>query len=101
MANFTAVCRETELAPGTAKMFVVEGKEIALYNLNGIFYATQQACLHRQGPLSEGDITDCVVTCPWHGWEYDIITGENLLDRNAKLATYPVRVENGDVQVAM
>lgn len=101
MANFTTVCRDTALAPGAAKMFVVAGKEIALYNLGGSFYATQQACLHRQGPLSEGDIADCVVTCPWHGWEYDIITGENLFDRKTKLATYPVRVENGEVQVAV
>lgn len=101
MADYLTVCRDHELAPGTAKMFVVKGKEIALYNIEGNFYATQQACLHRQGPLSEGEIENHTVTCPWHGWQYDLITGENLFDRKTKLTTYPVRVENGEVQVAV
>ncbi|NUO83880.1 Rieske 2Fe-2S domain-containing protein [candidate division KSB1 bacterium] len=100
MADFSTVCRVADIANGAAKMFVVNGKEIAVYNLAGTFYATQQACLHRNGPLSEGDIDGCVVTCPWHGWEYDIPTGEHLVDRKSKLATYPVKVENGEVKVA-
>lgn len=101
MANFTTVCREADIAANAAKMFVVAGKEIAVYNLSGKFYATQQACLHRRGPLSEGEIKGCAVTCPWHGWEYDIPTGENLFTRNARLATYAVQIENGEVQVAV
>ncbi len=100
MADFVTICRVADIANGTAKMFVVNGKELAVYNLAGSFYATQQACLHRNGPLSEGDIDGCVVTCPWHGWEYDIPTGENLVDRKSKLATYPVKIENGEVKVA-
>ncbi len=101
MADFVAVCRDTDIANHAAKMFVVNGKEIAVYNLAGSFYATQQACLHRQGPLADGDIANCTVTCPWHGWEYDIPTGENLYDRKTKLTTYPVQIENGEVKVAV
>lgn len=99
MTVFITVCSAADIAHNAAKSFVVNGKEIAVYNLAGSFYATQQACLHRQGPLSEGDISNGAVTCPWHGWRYDIPTGENLFNCAQKLATYPVRVENGDVQV--
>jgi nitrite reductase/ring-hydroxylating ferredoxin subunit len=101
MADYITVCRDADIAANAAKPFVVNGKEIAVYNLAGKFYATQQACLHRQGPLSEGEINGCTVTCPWHGWEYDIPSGENLFNRAQKLATYPVKVENGEVKVAV
>ncbi len=101
MAHFITVCRETDLADNTAQMFVVNGKEIAVYHLAGKFYATQQACLHRNGPLSEGEIKGCTVTCPWHGWEYDIPSGENLFNRAQKLATFAVQVENGEVKVEL
>lgn len=100
MADFITVCRETDITPNAARRFIVNGKEIALYHLAGKFYATQQACLHRNGPLAEGEINGCSVTCPWHGWEYDIPTGEHRSNRAAKLATYAVQVENGEVQVA-
>ena len=100
MTDFITVCRETDIAPNAAQSFIVNGKEIAVYHIAGKFYATQNACLHRNGPLAEGELKECTVICPWHGWEYDIPTGANLLNRAAKLKTFAVQVKHGEVQVA-
>ena len=76
-------------------------EELALAHVDGEFYATQHACIHLQGPLGEGSVDDHVLTCPWHGWQYDLRTGENEFDRAIRLQTYEVRVEDGNVQVAL
>ena len=65
------------------------------------FYATQGHCLHLQGPLCEGRLRGTVLSCPWHGWQYDVRTGENEFDRAIQLETYEVRVEDGEVKVAV
>ncbi|MGH9448614.1 MAG: Rieske (2Fe-2S) protein, partial [Terriglobia bacterium] len=56
-------------------------------------------CLHQGGPLGEGDLSGKVVTCPWHGWEYDVSTGEKCGDSSMQVATYPVQVEGNDIKV--
>ena len=53
------------------------------------------------GPLGHGKLEGCVVTCPWHGWQYDVRTGENEFDRAIKLETYEVVVEDGEVKVVV
>jgi nitrite reductase (NADH) small subunit len=55
---------------------IPNGQEIALYNLEGEIYALENLCPHMGGPLGEGDIEDSIVTCPWHGWQFDIKTGD-------------------------
>jgi nitrite reductase (NADH) small subunit len=71
------------------KSFVVKtpnGDEIALFNLNGNIYALENACPHMGAPLNEGEIDDCIVTCPWHGWQFDVRTGlcENMPGDDAR-----------------
>ena len=101
MAEFVKVANLSELAAGVAKAVEINGKSIALYNVNGTVYATDNACLHQGGPLGEGTLEGNVVTCPWHVWEYDVRTGENLEDSMLKLETYPVQVEGDDIKVAL
>ena len=67
MAQFIKVASTADLAPGTAKCVEVAGKKIALFSLEGSFYAIDDTCTHRGGPLSEGDVSGEEVTCPWHG----------------------------------
>jgi nitrite reductase (NADH) small subunit len=74
---------------------------IALAHFDGAFYATQHDCLHLQGPLGEGRLDGHVLTCPWHGWQYDVRTGENEFDRAIRLQTYEVRVEDGEISVGV
>ena len=67
-----------EIEPGQAKLVEVNGKEIALFNCSGKYYAIDNECTHVGGPLCEGEIEGCRVTCPWHGAEFDLKTGEAL-----------------------
>ena len=96
-----AVARVEEIEPGTVRTVRAGEREVALARVDGEFYATQAHCLHLQGPLGEGRVDDHVLTCPWHGWQYDLRTGENEFDRAIKLETYDVRVEDGEVKIAL
>ena len=100
VGQFVVVARAEEIPPGTARRVEIEGRAIAVYNVDGTFYATQNECVHLRGPLAEGELDGCVVTCPWHGWQYDVRTGENEFDRAIVLETYEVAVEDGEVRLA-
>ncbi len=101
MSEFVAVAKLSELDPGIAKAVEVNGKAIAVFNVNGKIFATDNTCLHQGGPLGEGMLEGEVVTCPWHMWQYNVCTGENLEDSLLKLETYPVQVEGDDIKVAV
>ena len=66
------------MPPGQAAIFTVEGQRIALFNVEGTYYAIGDTCTHRFGPLSEGDVQGTKVTCPWHGADFDLKTGAAL-----------------------
>src|SRR5438094_4016716 len=67
MAEFVKVAKTGEIAPGEARAVEAGGKKIALFNVDGTFYAIDDTCTHRGGPLSEGMLMGEEVTCPWHG----------------------------------
>ncbi len=96
---FVTVARVDDLPPGTLTHVRAHDEEIALANVDGELYAVQGHCLHLQGPLGEGRLENSVLTCPWHGWQYDIRTGLNEFDHAIRLRTYNVRVEDGEVKV--
>ncbi len=78
----------------------VEGRHVALFRLDDGFYAIDNLCLHHAGPLCEGKIdASDEVTCPWHGWSYDIRTGRLAQDPLLSVSRHDVRVIEGDVQV--
>ncbi|HKZ63025.1 MAG TPA: non-heme iron oxygenase ferredoxin subunit [Thermoplasmata archaeon] len=93
------VARVHDVKPGEARVVVVSGRPVALFNVNGTFYATDNTCLHRAGPLGEGFLDGAVVTCPMHGWQYDVRTGQSFMNPTAKLRIYRVVVEGDDVKV--
>jgi nitrite reductase (NADH) small subunit len=95
------VARVDDLPPGSAIVAKAGEAEIAVFHCDDGFYATQHACLHMGGPLGRGALEGCVVSCPWHGWQYDVRTGENEFDRAMKLETYEVVVEDGEVKVVV
>jgi len=101
MLRFVAVAKTFDVPSGTGAVVHVEGKAVALFNLDGSFYAIDNTCLHRGGPVGEGDLEGTIVTCPWHGFQYDVTTGRNLLDPDVGLDAYTVRVEGEDVQIAL
>ena len=99
--RLVTVARVEDVPPGSVVKVRAGEEELALAHVDGEFYATQGACIHLQGPLGEGKVEDHVLTCPWHGWQYDVRTGENEFDRAIRLRTYPVRVSDGEVQVEL
>ena len=84
---------------GEARVVSVNGKEIALYRANGKFFATTNVCPHQGGPLGEGFLDGNVVTCPWHGWKFNIETGVSPVVPTAKVATMKTKVEGDHVFV--
>src|SRR2546426_6813357 len=84
MVTFVRVASARDLPPGEGRVVVVQGHPVALFNVDGRFYAVSNVCLHRGGPIGEGMLDDAVVTCPNHGWEYDVRTGTNLANPDRK-----------------
>ena len=101
MAEFVKVAACSELPPGTAKAVESGGKTIALYNVDGNVFATTNTCPHRGGPLGEGELASEVITCPWHGFQYNVKTGACLNKDGITVACYNVKVEGGDVKIAL
>jgi len=100
MPNFIKLTTLSELpAADTAKEFPRGEKTICIANVNGAYSALDNVCLHRGGPLGQGIILNGKLVCPWHGWEWDPKTGAAVHVPNAKVAVYPLKIENGDVLV--
>lgn len=101
MAVLTKVAKISEIPVGTGKVIEVGGKTIAVFNCEGTFYAVDNTCKHRGGPLGEGSVSGTSVTCPWHGWEYDVTTGACAMDASMIIQRFPVTVESDDVLVSI
>ena len=100
MPTFTKLTTEPNLpAPNEAKEFACGGKTICIANVNGAFSAMDNICLHRGGPIGQGMIENGKVVCPWHAWAWDPQTGEAAHNPAAKIAVYPLKIENGDVSI--
>ena len=99
MANFVKVANRNDIPAGTGRTVDINGKPVAVYNVEGNFYAISDTCLHRGGPLGEGELDGKVVTCPWHGWRYDVTTGVNDMNPSINVEKYQVKVEGDDILV--
>jgi nitrite reductase (NADH) small subunit len=84
---------------GTIREVDVAGKAIAIANVGGEFHAIDNTCLHRGGPLGDGPLEGKIVTCPWHGWQYDVTTGKVMQNPAVGVACYAVEVRDGEVFV--
>jgi nitrite reductase (NADH) small subunit len=88
-----------EIAVGTIREVDVNGKALAIANVGGQFHAIDNTCLHRGGPLGDGPLDGKIVTCPWHGWQYDVTTGKVSQNPAVGVACYAVEHRGGDVFV--
>ena len=79
MPQQTRIASVVETPPGSARELVAEGRVIALFNVEGTFHALDGVCPHAGGPLGQGQLDGCIVTCPWHGWQFDVTTGQHCL----------------------
>jgi nitrite reductase/ring-hydroxylating ferredoxin subunit len=93
------VARADEIAEGERKIIQAGALSIGVFRHGGHWYALENRCLHRGGPVATGNLTGDTLTCPWHGFEYDVRTGRLLIDPNTGLPTYPVTVREGGVYI--
>ncbi len=100
MNRYMKVARRGDLKPGTGKTVYVNGTPVALFNVDGIYYAIHNTCPHEEGPLGEGELSQAVVTCPWHAHEFDIRTGECLTEPAYRIERFVVRVEGDDILIS-
>jgi nitrite reductase/ring-hydroxylating ferredoxin subunit len=112
-----AVARVDEIPPGERKIVEVEGRSIGLFNLHGTFVAVLNVCPHELAPVCRGRLGGTtlpsppgefrwgrdgeILACPWHGWEFDLLTGKALADARRHLRLYPVTVEDETVFVTL
>jgi nitrite reductase (NADH) small subunit/3-phenylpropionate/trans-cinnamate dioxygenase ferredoxin subunit len=97
--GFVLAAKKTDVPPGTICEVQVEGKAVALANVDGQFHAIDGVCIHRGGPLGDGVLEGAVVTCPWHGWQYDVRTGRVGQNPAAGVNCYPVEVRGEEIFV--
>lgn len=91
------VARADEIPEGERKLVKVDNLSIGVFRIDGQFSALRNSCLHRGGPVCTGPLIGALLECPWHGFQYNALTGELVVDPRSKLDTYAVFIENGDV----
>ncbi|MCS6327139.1 MAG: Rieske 2Fe-2S domain-containing protein [Nitrospira sp.] len=100
-AEFVRVARVGDVPTDSGRIVAVGQHSIALFNVDGSFFAIDNTCAHRGGPLGEGELEGEVVTCPWHSWEYNVRTGLSLTTPSASVEIYEMQVDGEDVKVRL
>jgi len=101
MSQWVPVANIAECPPGTSLERVAGDYVLALYNVDGTFHALDGVCPHQGGPLGKGKLTGCIVTCPWHGWQFDVRDGRHQLNSRFAQPRFAVRVENEMILVEL
>ncbi len=102
MATFHEAARVEEIPPGKAKVVQLQGKKIAIFNVDGQFYAIDDTCTHEDASLAEGELDGTVVECPKHGARFDLKTGKNLsLPAVFPVNAYQIKIENNTIYLGL
>jgi 3-phenylpropionate/trans-cinnamate dioxygenase ferredoxin subunit len=115
--SFVFVGQVSEIPPGQRKIVTVNGREIGLFNVSGVFCALRNLCPHQGAPLCRGAVDGLylpsapgqfiwgrageILTCPWHAWEFDLLTGRSLANPKVRVRTYPVTVVDGSIYLSL
>ncbi|MFN2448236.1 MAG: Rieske (2Fe-2S) protein [Candidatus Baltobacteraceae bacterium] len=97
--KFIRVAGAAALAPGSASSVSVGAYDVALFNVDGEFYALENSCPHQGGPLADGWLEGSTITCPWHGWCFEVRSGKMTLGEFARVARFAVRREGSDLLI--
>lgn len=99
--TYYKVARVEDLENGEGKVVFAGVKRVALFRIDDTFYCIQNTCPHAGAHLGLGDLEGCVVSCPRHGWNFDVTTGECKTDGRYRARRYQVKIEDGDIYVAL
>lgn len=98
MAKHT-VCKVSEIEEGKGRAFEIDGQDIAVFRTVDGFHAIRDFCKHRGGILSQGELDGTTVTCPDHGWKYDVTSGQCFSNPDGSIERYNVIIDGDDVKV--
>lgn len=102
MGKEIEVAKVSEIPAGSAKQVEVDGEPVAIFNVDGQFFAIHDTCTHAQASLSEGSVEGGVVTCPWHGARFDLKTGKNLgMPAPTPVEAYVLKIEGDVIKVVV
>ena len=101
MPEWTHLMKAADCPPGTSLEVLAAGHVLAVFNVEGTFYALDGICPHQGGPLGKGQLNGCIVTCPWHGWQFNVATGQQQINDRIVHATHPLRHEGDDVYIQL
>ena len=99
MADWIAIARIEECPPGASIERVAGDRMVALANVEGTLHALDGLCPHQGGPLGTGRLCGTILTCPWHGWQFDVVTGRHQISPTIRQLVHEVRVRDGLVEV--
>src|SRR5262245_33892830 len=97
--RFVTVARAGDIPPGAARQVTVDGRWVALFHIDGAYHAVEHHCLHLAGQPYEGPLGGHIVTCPWHGWQYDVRNGALIQDPTVGVSKHETRVVGDDIQI--
>ena len=97
--NRYRVTAALDIPLGEGREFVVGNRIIALFNVEGTFHAMDGICPHAGGPLAKGLLRQNVVTCPWHGWQFDVTSGHHCLNPRLQHTSFPVINDGTDLWI--
>jgi len=96
---FVRAVKTSDIPAGKISEVQVNGTAVAIANVSGKFHAINGICLHQAGPLGEGELEGSVVTCPWHGWQFDVTTGQVHPHGGMGVDCYPIEVRGDEIFV--
>ncbi|MCG8648613.1 MAG: Rieske 2Fe-2S domain-containing protein [Pirellulales bacterium] len=99
--QWIVVASSDELPEGTAKEVVLGEQILAIFHVDGQLFALDGMCAHQGGPIAEGKVEHHCVTCPWHGWQYELATGIQTINRQPLQRTYPIRRRDDQIEVQL
>ena len=100
MSVFVPVASANDIPTGEARAYVVGDREVAVFNIDGAFFAIENSCPHQGGPLAEGFVEGPIVTCPWHAWCFDVRTGAMTLGAMSSVDAFDVQMDGSTINVS-
>lgn len=100
LTQWTRVAALTDCPPGKSHEVIVDGTVVALFNVAGAVYALDGVCPHQGGPLGQGELNGCVLTCPWHGWQFNVTNGQHEISPETHHTSFQTKVADGVIYVA-
>lgn len=100
MSDYLKLCKINDIPEGEGRTLECGEESIAVFKVDGQFHAITNTCPHRGGPLGEGSLDGAVVTCPWHGWQFDVTTGSSPVNPSARVPKFQVKVDGDDLYIS-